>query len=171
MCKEEDFALNLLFYQFKHCCCCLVAEHVCPFSAPWTVAVKARMSMGFPRQEYWPFPSSKVSSQTKDWTLISCLIRWIFTTEPPRKTEFKHTKVQILITFFHSVIFIRHVLHTKHFYRCWKCRIIINKNNRLYGPYILAMKTNDKQNKVAKYMRINENGSGEKKKAMLLDRS
>ena len=36
------------------------------------------------------------------------------------------------------------------------------------------MKTNDKQNKVAKYMRINENGSGgkkKKKKAMLLDRS
>lgn len=35
------------------------------------------------------------------------------------------------------------------------------------------MKTNDEQNKVAKYMRINENGSGEEKinKAMRLDTS
>lgn len=40
----------------------------------------------------------------------------------------------------------------------------MNKKNRLYGPYILAMKTSDKQNEVAKYMRINENGSGERKK-------
>ena len=30
------------------------------FATPWTVARQARLSMGFPRQEYWgglPFPS------------------------------------------------------------------------------------------------------------------
>ena len=32
------------------------------FAAPWTVACLARLSMGFPRQEYWsglPFPSPR----------------------------------------------------------------------------------------------------------------
>ena len=37
-----------------------VLNHVWPFATPWTVAHKAPLSMGFPRQEYWsglPLPS------------------------------------------------------------------------------------------------------------------
>ena len=39
-------------------CMCLVA-HVQVFATPWTIALQAPLSMGFPRQEYWnglPFP-------------------------------------------------------------------------------------------------------------------
>ena len=35
-------------------------SHVRLFATPWTVARRAPLSMGFPRQEYWsglPFPS------------------------------------------------------------------------------------------------------------------
>ena len=37
-----------------------VLSHVQLFVTPWTVALQAPLSMGFPRQEYWsglPFPS------------------------------------------------------------------------------------------------------------------
>ena len=41
-------------------CCCLVTK-LCPSPwTPWTVALQAPLSMGFPRQEYWsglPCPS------------------------------------------------------------------------------------------------------------------
>ena len=39
--------------------CCV--HHVWLFASPWTVAQKAPLSMGFPRQKYWsglPFPSA-----------------------------------------------------------------------------------------------------------------
>ena len=42
-------------------CCCLVTK-LCLFVTLWTVAYRASLSMGFPRQEYWsklPFPFPK----------------------------------------------------------------------------------------------------------------
>ena len=39
----------------------LVLNHAQLLATPWTVALQASLSMGFPRQEYWsglPFPSS-----------------------------------------------------------------------------------------------------------------
>ena len=39
----------------------VVLSHVQLFVTPWTVALRAPLSMGFPRQEYWsrlPFPTS-----------------------------------------------------------------------------------------------------------------
>ena len=42
------------------CCCCLVAKSCLILVTPWTLACQTRLSMGFPRQEYWhglPFPS------------------------------------------------------------------------------------------------------------------
>ena len=42
---------------FYACCCCLGGKS---FVTPWTIALKAPLSMGFPRQEYWtglPFAS------------------------------------------------------------------------------------------------------------------
>ena len=40
-------------------CVCKSLSHVQLFATPWTVARKATLSMGFPRQEHWsglPFP-------------------------------------------------------------------------------------------------------------------
>ena len=45
---------------------------------PWTVALQAPLSMGFPKQEYWsgfPFFFSKGSSQLRDRTCVSCFGR------------------------------------------------------------------------------------------------
>ena len=67
------------------------------FATPWTVACQAPLSMEFSRQEYWsglPFPSlrtlasvaisfSRIFSQPKYQTCISCLVGRLFTTEPP----------------------------------------------------------------------------------------
>ena len=42
-------------------CCCLVTKSCPTFCNPWTVAHRAPLSMGFPRDEYWsglPFPSA-----------------------------------------------------------------------------------------------------------------
>ena len=42
------------------CCCCLIAKSCLILVTPWTLACQTRLSMGFPRQEYWhglPFPS------------------------------------------------------------------------------------------------------------------
>ena len=43
------------------CFCCRSVAKSCPtLATPWTVALKAPPSMGFPRKEYWrglPFPS------------------------------------------------------------------------------------------------------------------
>ena len=45
------------------CVCTVVADYLQVMSdsvTPWTVALQAPLSMGFPRQEYWsglPFPS------------------------------------------------------------------------------------------------------------------
>ena len=39
--------------------CCVLLSRVQLFVTPWTVALQAPLSMGFPRQEYWsrlPFP-------------------------------------------------------------------------------------------------------------------
>ena len=53
------------------------------FATPWTVAFRAPLSMGFPRQEYWsglPFPPSGDLPNPGDESCISCSFcigRWI----------------------------------------------------------------------------------------------
>ena len=52
--------------------CCLVAKSCLTLEIPWTVAHKAPLPTGFPRQEYWsglPFPSpaSKVTQVPQNW--------------------------------------------------------------------------------------------------------
>ena len=58
------------------------------FATPWTVACKAPLFMGFPRQEYWsglPFSTTRdLSSPPRDQNLVSCIAGG-FTTGPPRK--------------------------------------------------------------------------------------
>ena len=51
------------------------------FPTPWTVARKAPLFMGFPRQEYWsglPFCSPRESSQLRDGTQVSWLAGGFF---------------------------------------------------------------------------------------------
>ena len=53
------------------CVCVYALSCVRLFVTPWTVALQAPLSMGFPRQEYWsglPFPSlvPKVEDKTKE---------------------------------------------------------------------------------------------------------
>ena len=58
-------------------------SHIQLFGTPWTIACQAPLPMGFSRQEFWsglPFSSSRKSSQTRDWTIISCVScigRWV----------------------------------------------------------------------------------------------
>ena len=41
--------------------CCLVAKSVMTLVIPWTVACRAPLSMGFPRQEYWRHKRNRFS--------------------------------------------------------------------------------------------------------------
>ena len=61
------------------------------FAAPWTVAHKALLSMGFPRQEYWselpfPFPGDLPNPGIEPES--PALAGRFFTTEPPGKPSF-----------------------------------------------------------------------------------
>ena len=60
------------------------------FGDPWTVARRASLSMGFPRQESWsglPFPSSGDHPNPGMEPCLSCIIVGFFTTEPPGKPQ------------------------------------------------------------------------------------
>ena len=69
------------------------------FATPWTVALQAPLSMGFPRQEYWsglPFPSPGDLSDPgiKSKSLAPpALAGDFFTTVPPRKPQMLHKQL------------------------------------------------------------------------------
>ena len=47
------------------------------FATPWTVVRQAPLSVGFSRQDNWSgLSSSRGSSQSRDWTNVSCIGRW-----------------------------------------------------------------------------------------------
>ena len=49
------------------------------FATPWTVVRQAPLSVGFTRQDNWSgLSSSRGSSQSRDWTNVSCIGRWFF---------------------------------------------------------------------------------------------
>ena len=66
-------------------------SHVQLFATPWTVALKAPLSMGFSRQEYWsglsfPIPGDLHDSGIEPVSLMSpVLAGGFYTTEPPGK--------------------------------------------------------------------------------------
>ena len=74
----------MIFQKSQFCfCCCLVA-----FGTPWTLALQAPLSMGFPRQGYWsgfPFPSLGHLPNPGIKLKSPVLSGRFFTTEPPRK--------------------------------------------------------------------------------------
>ena len=58
------------------------------FATPWTVALQAPLSMGFPMQEYWselPFPTLEDLSNSGIKTVPPKLAGGFFTTVPPAK--------------------------------------------------------------------------------------
>jgi len=60
------------------------------FVTPWTVALPAPLSMGFPRQEYWsglPFPSPGDLPEPGIEAVSLALAGGFFTTEPPGKLQ------------------------------------------------------------------------------------
>ena len=80
---------------YASCCCCLVTK-LCPsLCNPWTVALQAPLSMGFPRQEYWsglllPSPGDLPDPGIKPESLA--LAGRFFTTETPGKLTYINTK-------------------------------------------------------------------------------
>ena len=57
---KNDSFFKILSVCLSVCVCVRALSHVRLFSAPWTVAQQAPLSMEFSRQEYWsglPFPS------------------------------------------------------------------------------------------------------------------
>ena len=77
--------------EIKSKCTCVKRVYACAlcrFSpvwlcvALWTIACQASLSMGFSRQGYWsrlPCPPARGSSQTRDWTQVSCIAGRFFT--------------------------------------------------------------------------------------------
>ena len=70
-----------------------------PFRTPWTIAHKAPLSMGFPRQEYWgglPFPSPGDLPDPGIKPASPIFAGGFFTTEPPGKPhrKFNQTVIQ-----------------------------------------------------------------------------
>ena len=69
---------------------------------PWTVAHKAPMSMGFPRQQYWnglPFPSPEGLPDPGIEPTSPALAGRFFTTEPPGKPHFHNEYCAIRVHF------------------------------------------------------------------------
>ena len=61
------------------------------FATPWTVALQAPLSMGFPRQEHWsglPFPSPGDLPDSRIKPVSLALAGGFFITEPPGKPKF-----------------------------------------------------------------------------------
>ena len=63
-------------------------SRVRPFATPWTVALQAPLSMGFPRQKYWnglpfPTPGDLPNPEIKPMSpVFPALADRFFTTEP-----------------------------------------------------------------------------------------
>ena len=72
---------------------------------PWTVARRAPLSMGFPRQEYWsglPFPSAEDLLYPGIKLVPPALASKFFTTEPPGKPN--RVIIQFVNVLFNSVV-------------------------------------------------------------------
>ena len=60
------------------------------FVTPWTAAIQAPLSVGFPRQEYWnelPFPSPGIPPDPRN---APALADGFFTTETPGKPQYQY---------------------------------------------------------------------------------
>ena len=84
---------------------CTVAQSCATLVTPWTVALQAPVSMGFPRQEYWsglPFPSPGELPHPgieHESLAASSLAGGFFTTEPRGKPTYFKTHIPKLYRF------------------------------------------------------------------------
>ena len=77
------------------------------FTVPWTVALQAHLSIGFPRQKYWswlPFPSHDDLSHPEIKPVCPAVAGGFFTTEPPGKPSETSTSPLIVTSYipFHN---------------------------------------------------------------------
>ena len=75
--------MNLLIYKYMICLCCAwLLSCVQFFAVPWPVACQAPLSMGILQArilEWLAMPSSRGSSQPRDWTQVSRIAGRFFT--------------------------------------------------------------------------------------------
>ena len=85
--QQTGIDIHILF------CCCLVAASVQFFATPGTIAYRAPLSMGFPRQEHWSglpcpppgeLPDPGIELESPAWQVDS------FTVELPGKPLYRH---------------------------------------------------------------------------------
>ena len=80
------FSITLFPDRYQLTSCCLVTQLYPTLATPWTVALKAPLSMGF--QESWsglPFPSAEDLSDQGIEPVSPAVAGGFFTTEPPGK--------------------------------------------------------------------------------------
>ena len=73
---------GLSFPSLMHACMLNHFSRVWLCAILWTAAHQASLSTGFSRQEYWSglaIPFSRGSSQSRDWTRVSCIEGRFFT--------------------------------------------------------------------------------------------
>ena len=85
--KESPPKLQFKEINLQHCCL-VTKSYPTLYVIPWTVALQAPLSMGFPKQEYWsglpfPFPRDLLDPGVK--TKSSALAGGFLTTETPGK--------------------------------------------------------------------------------------
>ena len=90
----EIMFLNQFLVLILFLCCAVSLSHVQLFATAWTIAHHPLYPSGISRQEYWsglPRPPPWGSSQPRDWTQVSHIADFFFTSWPQGKT--KNTRV------------------------------------------------------------------------------
>ena len=82
----------------------LVVQSCLTLVTPWTVASKALLSVGFPRQEYWEWVAISFSSRTswsRNWTSTACIAGGFFTEllGKPRNWAFEQRNDMLIMVF------------------------------------------------------------------------
>ena len=94
VCCYYKWGFLFCIYTYRYTYICMHAQslsYVWLFGTSWTVAHRAPLSMGFPRQEYWsglpfPFPGDLHDPRIEPTSFASsALAGGFFTTEPPGK--------------------------------------------------------------------------------------
>ena len=104
-CALKDEQVRKMWYT-NMCVCVCVRAHcasslspVLPFVTPWIVAHQAPLSMGILKArilEWIAMPSSRGSSQPRDWTQVSCITGRFFTSWATREAHiYTHTYIHI----------------------------------------------------------------------------
>ena len=88
----QGIACSNSFMTAAKCWVCYAKSLSCVwlFATPWTVAHQAPLSMGILQArilEWVAMPSSRGSSQPRDWIQVSCIAGWFFTVRATREAQ------------------------------------------------------------------------------------